>query len=112
MTVTLLPPSTTTPTLKVTPTPEVFELDAGPLVFPPELYPELLEDEVIFKANLVEIFGKRPWDKEEEVKVVEDAEVIAETETTESVTETTNDINSDNETNSEDTKTDTTVSAE
>jgi hypothetical protein len=48
MTVTLLPPSTTTPTLKVTPTPEVFELDAGPLVFPPELYPELLEDEVIF----------------------------------------------------------------
>jgi len=65
----------------------------------------LLKDEVIFKANLVEIFGVRPWDKEEEVKDVVDAEVIAETKS-----ETTNNLNSDNETNSEDTKTDTTNS--
>ena len=71
----------------------------------------LLEDEVIFKANLVEIFGKRPWDKEEE-KVVEDTKIeevvepIAETET-----ESTNEITLENENNSEDTKTDTTNSS-
>jgi cell division protease FtsH len=71
----------------------------------------LLEDEVIFKANLVEIFGKRPWDKEEE-KVVEDTKIeevvepIAETET-----ESTNEITLENENNSEDTKTDTTDSS-
>ena len=37
----------------------------------------LLEKEVIFKENVEEIFGKRPWDKEEE-KV---EEVAASTET-------------------------------
>jgi cell division protease FtsH len=30
----------------------------------------LLEKEVIFKENVEEIFGKRPWDKEEEKKEV------------------------------------------
>ena len=34
----------------------------------------LLDKEVIFKENVEEIFGKRPWDKEEEV--VEEAEVV------------------------------------
>ncbi|MCB9187179.1 MAG: ATP-dependent zinc metalloprotease FtsH [Flavobacteriales bacterium] len=32
---------------------------------------ELLEHEVIFKENLEKIFGKRPWDKEEEKKAEE-----------------------------------------
>ena len=69
----------------------------------------LLEDEVIFKANLVAIFGKRPWDKEE-VKVVEDAKVE---EVVEPITETesTNEITLENENHSEDTKTDTTDSS-
>lgn len=34
---------------------------------------KLLEKEVIFKDNLVEIFGKREWDKEPEVENTEDA---------------------------------------
>ena len=69
----------------------------------------LLEDEVIFKANLVAIFGKRPWDKEE-VKVVEDAKVE---DVVEPITETesTNEITLENENHSEDTKTDTTDSS-
>jgi cell division protease FtsH len=29
----------------------------------------LLEKEVIFKENVEEIFGKRPWDKEEPTEV-------------------------------------------
>jgi cell division protease FtsH len=32
---------------------------------------KLLEQEVIFKEDLETIFGKRPWEKEEEVPVVE-----------------------------------------
>jgi len=66
----------------------------------------LLEDEVIFKANLVEIFGKRPWDKED-VKVVEEVKAEEVVESTEEVTETINEITPENENNSEDTKTDT-----
>ena len=30
-----------------------------------------MKHEVIFKEDLIEIFGKRPWDKEEEVKPIE-----------------------------------------
>jgi len=70
----------------------------------------LLEDEVIFKDNLVEIFGKRPWDKED-VKVVEEVKAEEVVESTEEVTETINEITPENENNSEDTKTDTTDSS-
>ena len=41
----------------------------------------LLEKEVIFKENVEEIFGKRPWDKEEEKKEEKVEEVAASTET-------------------------------
>ena len=34
-----------------------------------KLADKLLEEEVIFKEDLEDIFGKRPWNKEEEVKV-------------------------------------------
>ena len=36
---------------------------------------KLLESEVIFKEDLVAIFGKRPWDKEEEIKEATVSEV-------------------------------------
>ena len=39
-----------------------------------QLADKLLEKEVIFKEDLVAIFGKRPWDKEEELLKVEPAE--------------------------------------
>ena len=64
----------------------------------------LLEDEVIFKANLVEIFGKRPWDKEAVVEDVKAEEVI---ESTEATTETSTETTTLNENNSEDTGADT-----
>ena len=35
---------------------------------------KLLEKEVIFKEDLIEIFGKRPWDKEEELLKVDPVE--------------------------------------
>ncbi|MBT7658899.1 MAG: ATP-dependent zinc metalloprotease FtsH [Bacteroidetes bacterium] len=41
----------------------------------------LLEKEVIFKENVEEIFGKRPWDKEEEKKEEKVEEAAASTET-------------------------------
>jgi cell division protease FtsH len=46
----------------------------------------LLEKEVIFKENVQEIFGKRPWDKEEEKK-----EEKAEASPAEAPTESTTD---------------------
>lgn len=39
---------------------------------------KLLEREVIFKDDLVAIFGKRPWEKEEVKPVVEDAQIADE----------------------------------
>ena len=39
----------------------------------------LLEKEVIFKDNLIKIFGKRQWDKEEALKEATTAEIIEET---------------------------------
>lgn len=54
---------------------------------------KLLKSEVIFKEDLIAIFGKRPWDKEEEVKleVIEKSEENepknSESETTEEVVE-------------------------
>jgi len=39
---------------------------------------KLLEREVIFKDDLVAIFGKRPWEKEEVKPVVEDAQIAEE----------------------------------
>jgi ATP-dependent metalloprotease FtsH len=63
----------------------------------------LLEDEVIFKTNLVEIFGKRPWDKDEEI-VVEDVKIE---EVVETDVEEEKEITTEDETNSEDKKTDT-----
>jgi cell division protease FtsH len=51
-----------------------------------QLAEKLLEQEVIFKEDLETIFGKRPWEKEEEVPVVENqiTEQIEHTENTES----------------------------
>lgn len=51
-----------------------------------QLAEKLLEQEVIFKEDLETIFGKRPWEKEEEVPVVEKqiTEQIEQTENTES----------------------------
>jgi cell division protease FtsH len=43
---------------------------------------KLLAHEVIFKEDLIEIFGKRPWEKEEEPVVAENVETA--TEVTES----------------------------
>lgn len=54
ITVTPMPTSTATATPTVTPIPQVFEIDAGPPVFPLELDPEVAderpEDEVIFEG--------------------------------------------------------------
>jgi ATP-dependent Zn protease len=50
---------------------------------------KLLKHEVIFKEDLVEIFGKRQWDKEEEVKPV--VEESVEEPTTEQKTDETQD---------------------
>jgi hypothetical protein len=47
---------------------------------------KLLTHEVIFKEDLIEIFGKRPWDSEEESKI-ETAEITEVTDTTEALTE-------------------------
>lgn len=47
----------------------------------------LLEKEVIFKENVEEIFGKRPWDKEEEKKE-EEVEASPAEAPTESTTNT------------------------
>ena len=44
----------------------------------------LLEKEVIFKDDLVKIFGKRPWDKEPVVLKKEDKEVEVKPEVEES----------------------------
>ena len=51
-----------------------------------QLAEKLLEQEVIFKEDLETIFGKRPWEKEEEVPVMENqiTEQIEHTENTES----------------------------
>lgn len=51
-----------------------------------QLAEKLLEQEVIFKEDLETIFGKRPWEKEEEVPVVKNqiTEQIEHTENTES----------------------------
>jgi len=62
----------------------------------------LLEKEVIFRENVQDIFGKRPWDKEEEV-VIEEVPVAEEVSAT--VTETAQeaeqqDIKADNESDS------------
>ena len=52
-----------------------------------QLAEKLLEQEVIFKEDLETIFGKRPWEKEEEVPVVKNqiTEQIEHTENTESL---------------------------
>jgi cell division protease FtsH len=42
-----------------------------------KLAEKLLEDEVIFKEDLETIFGKRPWNKEDEVKEESKSEVEA-----------------------------------
>ena len=47
----------------------------------------LLEKEVIFKENVEEIFGKRPWDKEEEKKKEKEVEASPAEAPTESTTE-------------------------
>ena len=44
-----------------------------------QLAEKLLEKEVIFKEDLLEIFGKRPWDKEVEMPE-EKTDTPAETE--------------------------------
>jgi cell division protease FtsH len=51
-----------------------------------QLAEKLLEQEVIFKEDLETIFGKRPWEKEEEVPLVENqiTEQIEQAENTES----------------------------
>jgi cell division protease FtsH len=54
-----------------------------------ELAEKLLKHEVIFKEDLIEIFGKRQWEKEEEVKPV--VEESAEEPTTELKTDETQD---------------------
>ncbi len=67
---------------------------------------KLLEKEVIFKEDLVEIFGKRQWDKEETVEasistkeqiVSEEKEVSSDTENSESPADTTGEQNTTNE---------------
>ena len=69
---------------------------------------KLLKSEVIFKEDLIAIFGKRPWDKEEEVKpevkekTEENEPKNSESETTEEVVEQTQ-----NESNETDHETDT-----
>lgn len=68
-----------------------------------KLAEELLESEVIFKDNLVEIFGKRIWDKEE--IIIEDVEIKEELINDESnIVEEVEEINE--EINSEDKSTD------
>lgn len=69
---------------------------------------KLLQSEVIFKEDLIAIFGKRPWDKEEEVKpktkekTEENESKNSESETTEEIVEQTQ-----NESNETDHETDT-----
>jgi cell division protease FtsH len=46
----------------------------------------LLEKEVIFKENVEEIFGKRPWDKEEPTEVEATEVEATETEVAEAET--------------------------
>lgn len=58
-----------------------------------KLAEKLLEKEVIFKEDLVEIFGKRPWDKEE---TVEEVIVSHEKEISQEETETSAPEESDN----------------
>lgn len=66
-----------------------------------QLAEKLLESEVIFKEDLVAIFGKRPWGNEEEPLL---AAEIEETEET-SVESTTQEDNSENTSDETDTKT-------
>ena len=68
---------------------------------------KLLKSEVIFKEDLIAIFGKRPWDKEEvkpevKEKTEENEPKNSESETTEEVVEQTQ-----NESNETDHETDT-----
>jgi cell division protease FtsH len=52
---------------------------------------KLLKEEVIFKEDLVEIFGKRPWEKEEEIKpLAEETKETMDQETPATETEGTN----------------------
>lgn len=69
---------------------------------------KLLKSEVIFKEDLIAIFGKRPWDKEEEVKP-ETKEKTEENESKNSESETTEEIveQTQNESNETDHETDT-----
>jgi cell division protease FtsH len=61
----------------------------------------LLENEVIFKDNLVEIFGKREWDKDEDVaeKIIEHIEEKIDKEDKQAITET--DVNETSSENKE-----------
>ena len=69
---------------------------------------KLLKSEVIFKEDLIAIFGKRPWDKEEEVKL-EVKEKTEENEPKNSESETTEEVveETQNESNETDHETDT-----
>ena len=69
---------------------------------------KLLKSEVIFKEDLIAIFGKRPWDKEEEVKL-EVKEKTEENEPKNSESETTEEVveQTQNESNETDHETDT-----
>ena len=64
-----------------------------------QLADKLLEKEVIFKEDLIEIFGKRPWDKEEPLLKTEP---IEETVIPEDITS----VESDNVEDNSETKTD------
>jgi cell division protease FtsH len=69
---------------------------------------KLLTSEVLFKEDLVEIFGKRPWDKEEEEVLV--TESSANTDTIETTQAVTNEIATE-ESVSEDSKADDSLSS-
>lgn len=64
-----------------------------------QLAEKLLEKEVIFKDNLVEIFGKRQWDNEEIAEAIK--EEIRDDETTSAIPETSNNKEDENDIKSE-----------